>query len=228
MADRTLRPAPDPDRIAERLETIRHRIEAAGGDPDRVQVLAVTKGFAAEAVLAAMRAGLDRFGENYADELVHKATALAELPDGESLRPRWHFIGPIQRNKLARLSPLVDCYEGVTRLAEGQDLARRRPGVPVLVEVDTSGIPGRPGLALEEAPRLIEALQALELTVRGVMTVAPPGGGAAAGECFAAVAELARRLGLETVSMGMSDDLEAAVAAGSTEVRVGTALFGPR
>ena len=215
--------ADDVTEIATRLGALRARISSAGGDVDRVRIVAVTKTFPLRVVQAALVAGLRDFGENYADELVEKARELRNVAD-----LRWHFIGAIQRNKLARLSPFTSVYEGVTRKEEGLDIARRAPGAEVLVEVGATGLPSRPGVTINEVPQLVKGLRGFDLTVRGLMTVAAPGGGALATKTFATVAALARDLGLPECSMGMSEDLELAVAAGSTEIRVGTALFGPR
>lgn len=209
--------------IRDRLGTIRRRIVAAGGDVDAVRVVAVAKSFPAAAIRAAHRAGLVDFGENYADELGAKAVELGDLPDIS-----WRFIGAIQRNKLARLAPYVSCYEGVTRIEEARDIARRAAGASVFVEVDTTGDPRRNGVSPAEVPAIVAALRELPLVVDGLMTVAPPGGGSAAEKCFRLVAELARDLGLRQCSMGMSEDFEIAVGAGATEIRVGTSLFGHR
>jgi hypothetical protein len=212
-----------PATIGERLQVVRRRIADAGGDVDAVRIVAVTKTFPPAAIRAAIRAGLVDFGENYADELCVKA---AELADETAIR--WRFIGAIQRNKLARLAPHVSCYEGVTRIEEGRDIARRAPDATVLVEVDTTGEPTRNGVAPGHVPALVAALRDLPIAVEGLMTVAPPGGGAAAENCFRLVAQFARDLGLAQCSMGMSADLEIAVGAGATEIRVGTSLFGHR
>jgi uncharacterized pyridoxal phosphate-containing UPF0001 family protein len=141
---------------------------------------------------------------------------------------RWHYLGALQRNKVNRLAGRVALFEGIDRLDEGVALARRAPGASVLVEVDTAGRPGRGGVPPAEVPALVGALRALDLSVEGLMTVAPPGGGAPARHAFSAVATLRDDLGLAEASMGMTDDLELAVAAGSTMVRVGRALFGSR
>lgn len=201
----------------------RRRIAAAGGDPDRVAILAVTKGFGVDAVRAALAAGLQGIGENYAGELVDKAAALA---DDE--RPAWHYIGNVQRRKVRALAPLVRVWESVGRLAEGEEIARRAPGATVYVEVEATGLPGRQGVPAEDAAALVESLSRLDLSVQGLMTVAGPGGGEAARRVFRLVAGLADDLGLPERSMGMSGDLEEAVQEGSTTVRLGTALFGPR
>jgi hypothetical protein len=184
-----------------------------------VRILAVTKGFDSGAVGAARAAGLTDLGENYAAELREKAPL---APDGT----RWHFLGAVQRNKVSQLAPLVAVWQGVARLAEGARIAQFAPGATVLVQVDTTGRPGRNGCVPGEVEALVGGLAGLDLRVAGLMTVAPPGEGAAA--AFKQVARLADSLGLPERSMGMTDDLEAAVAAGTTMVRVGRALFGDR
>ena len=205
--------------VAARLATVRERISRAGGDPDRVRVLAVTKGFGPAAVEAARAAGLTDIGENYASELEAKAPG----PPGT----QWHFLGAVQRNKVRALAPLVDVWQGVARLAEGERIARFAPGARILIQVDYTGLPGRNGCAPQDARALAEALLRLDLRVQGLMTVAPPDLSAAP-TAFGSLGRLADELDLPERSMGMSADLEAAVAAGSTMVRVGRALFGER
>ena len=212
------------------LDAVRTRIEKAGVDPDRLRVVAVTKGFGPAAVLAALAAGLHDVGENYAAELLAKHDAVthgagAHSAPGEAVR--WHFLGAVQRNKVASLAPVVSCWQGVTRVVEAEAIARRRPGARVLVEVDTTGEPGRNGCAPAMVPALVREISALELDVGGLMTVAPRDPGDARAT-FRTVRQLADRLGLEERSMGMSDDLELAVAEGATMLRLGRVLFGPR
>jgi uncharacterized pyridoxal phosphate-containing UPF0001 family protein len=185
-----------------------------------VRVIGVTKGFGPEAVRAAREAGLTDLGENYAAELVVKAAAA----DAGVV---WHFLGAVQRNKVRELAPLVGLWQSVARQVEGERIARFAPRAPVLVQVETTGLPGRNGCPPAATGELVARLVDLGLEVRGLMTVAAPGGDAAK-QSFETLARLADRLGLEERSMGMSDDLEAAVAAGSTMVRIGRALFGAR
>lgn len=210
--------------VASRLAEVRERIAAASVDPSAVTVVAVTKGFGPDAVRAALGAGLVDIGENYADELVAKAAAV----EGGTPAPRWHFLGAIQRNKVARLAPLVGCWQGLSRLEEGRAIATRRPGAKVLVQVDIAGIPGRGGCHPDGVPGLVSALRHQELEVAGLMAVGPPGPPEGSRSGFRSVAVLADRLDLPVRSMGMTDDLEVAVAEGSTMVRVGRALFGER
>jgi len=208
--------------VAARLGAITARIESAGGDPEVVRVLAVTKGFGPEAVEAAVAAGLGEVGENYAQELTAKREAL-----GAVAGLRWHFLGALQTNKIGGLAPLVDCWQSVSRPVEGERIARARPGVEVLVQVAFSGDAGRPGCEPAAVPALVGTLGGLGLAVRGLMVVAPRGE-AEARAAFRSVRRLADDLGLPIRSMGMTEDLELAVAEGSTMVRIGRALFGDR
>lgn len=207
--------------VAERVAEVRRRIAAAGGDPERVTIVAVTKGFDATSVREALAAGLADVGENYAQELVAKAG------DVHDPQVRWHFLGAVQRNKVAALAPYVALWQGVDRVTAGEEIARRAPGGRVLVQVDVDGGPGRNGCAPGDVDQLVTALRRLDLTVEGLMAVASPDI-AVARRQFAEVARLRADLGLRELSMGMSGDLEAAVEAGSTMVRIGRALFGAR
>ena len=207
------------------LADARRRIADAGGDPAAVRIVAVTKGFGPAAVRAAAEAGISDIGENYAQELLAKHLRVGEVGENPNAL-RWHFLGRIQRNKVAHLAPVVSWWQSVARLEEGEAIARRAPGATVLVEVETTGAAGRNGCAVTGVPELVGRLGGLGLEVRGLMTVAPVGPDA--GTTFATVRGLADRLGLPERSMGMSDDLELAVAEGSTMVRLGRALFGDR
>jgi pyridoxal phosphate enzyme (YggS family) len=208
--------------VAANLERIRDRIVAAGGDADAVTVVAVTKGQGLDAHRAALAAGLVDLGESYAQELVPKADDL------DDPRVRWHFIGRLQRNKVRQVAHAVALWQSVDRLSLGAEIARRSPGAAVLAQVDLTGGPDRGGVVPELVPGLVSGLLDLGLDVRGLMAVGPPGPPEDARSGFATVVKLADRLGLEERSIGMTGDLEVAVAAGSTMVRVGTALFGER
>ena len=209
--------------VAGRLSVVRERIARAGGAPEQVTVVAVTKGHGAEAARAALTAGLVDVGENYAADLL--ATRAATVDDGVTCR--WHFLGHVQRNKVRAIAAAVDLWQAVDRLAAGTEISRRAPGADVLVQVNVSGEAQKNGCHPDEAPALVDDLVGLGLDVRGLMAVgpAPPQD---ARPAFRLLAALADRLGLPVRSMGMSDDLEAAVSEGSTMVRVGRALFGPR
>jgi PLP dependent protein len=214
--------APAAEEVAGRLEEVRARIADAGGDPAAVEVVAVTKGFGPWAVRAALEAGLRSVGENYADELLDKAAAVGDAG------VEWHYLGAVQRRKVRRLAPVVSCWQALSRPEEGLAVATAAPGAAVFVEVDITGLPGRPGIAPAEAPALVGALRELGLSVRGLMGVGPPGPADRARSAFRRLAEMAGELGLSEISAGMSEDLEIAVAEGSTMVRVGRALFGDR
>jgi pyridoxal phosphate enzyme (YggS family) len=207
--------------LSANLAVVRARIAAAGGDEAAITLVAVTKGFGPGAVLAAAQAGLPDVGENYAQELVAKA---ATAPGGM----RWHFLGPVQRNKVALLAPHVHLWQAIDRRAAGQAVGRRQPGARVLVQVNVTGQEGRHGCPPDDAAALVGALREDGLDVRGLMAVGPGGEPEAARPVFRHLAALARQLGLSELSMGMSDDLEVAVQEGATMVRVGRALFGPR
>ena len=209
------------ERVAARLQIIRDRIAAAGGSD--VRVLAVTKTFSVDEVLAAITAGCDGVGESYAQEARAKLAAFQRNFEV-------HFIGQLQSNKIRSLVGVVDVFESVDRLSVINELAKRAPGAQVLVQIlppDATNAKG--GCALCDAPALVDGARAAGLAVDGLMTVGPTVGGAeAAREGFRAVRSLADRLGLAIVSMGMTNDLEVAVQEGSTQVRVGSALFGDR
>jgi pyridoxal phosphate enzyme (YggS family) len=206
--------------VAERLGAVRERIARAGGTD--VSVLPVTKTFGVEACWAAYRAGCTAVGENYAQEIVSKLGDI-DRPFGV------HFIGQLQTNKVRQVAAIVSLYETVDRQSLVAELAKRVAGAEVLVQVAALSEPGKGGCLLAEAPALVEAAQVAGLRVLGLMTVGPTEGGPeAAREGFRVVRQLADRLGLAVCSMGMSADLEVAVQEGSTQVRVGSALFGER
>lgn len=209
--------------VADRLAALRGRMAACGRDPSTVTVVGVTKGFGPEAVRAARSAGLRDLGENYAAELLAKAAA---LPPEAGVA--WHFLGAVQRNKVARLAPVVGCWQSVCRLEEGRAIARRRPHAAVLVQVEVAGLPGRRGVAPSAVPDLVRALRDEGVAVEGLMAVGRPGPPEGSREGFRLVVQLADELDLRVRSLGMTDDLEVAVSEGSTMVRVGRALFGER
>jgi uncharacterized pyridoxal phosphate-containing UPF0001 family protein len=211
----------DVQRVAANLAEVHRRIFSAGGDPLCVGVVAVTKTFALTMVRAAAAVGLTAMGENYLDELEQKRRGVSEL----SLR--WHYLGALQSNKIARIVAAADVISGVSREKEIRKIAAFREGVTIDVQVDLTGAAQRNGADVTEVAQLVHVAREEGLDVRGLMTVASPDA-LAAQEQFARVDALAGELGLGGRSMGMSDDLELAVAHGSTEIRVGRALFGPR
>lgn len=223
--------------IAANLQTVRQRIDAACTAAHRgvgeVQLLAVSKTFGPEAVREAFQGGQRAFGENYIQEAVEKIALLADLP------LQWHCIGPVQSNKTRLVAAHFDWVHTVDRLKVAQRLSEQRPeGKPALqvcIQVNIDGGPTKSGVAPGEVLALArEVAQLPNLALRGLMTIPQPyddfGGQLAVhGRARALFDELrAQGLALDTLSMGMSADLEAAIAAGSTMVRVGTAIFGSR
>lgn len=221
-------PPPDPftpASVRAALDEVRGRIRAAGGGDD-VAVLPVTKGFGHAAIEAAAAAGATAIGENYVQELVGK---LDDLAARGLVAPAVHLIGQLQTNKVKYVAGRVAVYETVDRPKLVAELARRDPGATVLIQVDTTGEPGKGGCPLSELDALVDTVAAAGLELAGLMTVGPTDGGPeAARPGFRAVRQAVDRLGLATCSMGMSGDLEVAVQEGSTQVRIGTALFGSR
>jgi pyridoxal phosphate enzyme (YggS family) len=207
--------------IAAQVEAIRGRIEAAGGDPDRVRLLAVTKGHGVDAIEAVVAAGVPDVGESYAQELLAKVDAV-EVP------VRWHFIGGLQRNKVRSIAPFVQLWQSVDRLSLAGEIARHAPGASVLVQVNVSGQEQQGGCPPERLSSVVDGCTDLGLDVRGLMAIGPQGPDPEVRAAFRRVRDLADQHGLPERSMGMTGDLEAAVAEGSTMVRIGTALFGPR
>jgi PLP dependent protein len=217
--------------LRDRVDAVRERIRSAGGDPARVRLVAVTKGFGVDVVRAALDAGLTDLGESYAQELVAKATDLSRETTSSDVglpRPRWHFIGRLQRNKIKKVAPYVSEWQSVERLETGSEIARRAPGATVLVQVNVSGERSKAGCSPANLPDLLVGLRDLDLDVSGLMTIAPFGPPEQATAVFDELRRLADRYELPERSMGMSHDLEAAIAQGATTVRLGSALFGPR
>jgi pyridoxal phosphate enzyme (YggS family) len=208
--------------VATGLDRVRDRIARAGGDPERTTVVAVTKGFPAEAARWALDAGLADLGENYAQEAAAKIEQLGRSGG------RWHFIGQLQRNKVRVRAPAIDVWQTIDRLRVAEAVADRAPGATVLVQVNLTDDADRGGCRLALAPGVVAGCRDLGLDVRGLMAVGPPGPSEMAERGFRAVVDLADRLDLPVRSLGMSADLEVAVRAGSTMLRLGTALFGGR
>lgn len=220
--------------IADNLSALANRIEsaarAAGREPASVQLLAVSKTKPASAIREIHAAGVRDVGENYLQEALAKQDELRDLP------LIWHFIGPIQSNKTKAIAEHFDWVHSVDRLKIAQRLSEQRPaGLPPLnicLQVNVSGEDSKSGCAPADLPALAKAVAALpNLRLRGLMAIPEPTEDRAAQEAaFASLRRLQEGLDLDcdTLSMGMSHDLEAAIAQGATWVRIGTALFGAR
>jgi hypothetical protein len=223
--------------IGGNLQAVLRRIEsaarAAGRDPHGIRLLAVSKTWPADAILEAHRAGQRAFGESQVQEAAGKIAALQQ----QGLE--WHFIGPIQSNKTRTIAAQFDWVHSVEREKVAGRLSEQRPAerapLDVCIEVNVSGEASKAGVLPEQAPALAEAVARLpRLALRGLMTVPAPSADPARQRAqFAVLRELfehlrAGGLPLDTLSMGMSDDLEAAIAEGATIVRVGSAIFGRR
>jgi PLP dependent protein len=227
--------------IQGKLQEVQARIASACHEAGRsvpcVQLMAVSKTFDAAAVREAAAAGQRDFGENYVQEGVAKIAALHEL----RAQLRWHFIGPLQSNKTREVASHFDWVHSVDRLKIAQRLAEQRPAhmapLQVCLQVNISGEASKAGVSAAELPALAAAVAALpreRLVLRGLMAIPAPTADAqtmrrphrALRELLAALRE--QGLALDTLSMGMSADLEAAVLEGATIVRVGAAIFGTR
>jgi PLP dependent protein len=233
--------------IVVNLMQVRARIElaalAAKREPEEIELIAVSKTFPASAVEEAMHAGQSAFGENYVQEAVEKIEKLAKL------RPWliWHFIGPLQSNKTREVAQHFDWVHSVDRLKIAERLSVQRgefpelPPLQVCVQINISGENSKSGVSLGEVEELCNAITSLpNLVLRGFMAIPEPSPDpmeqrkafTAVQACFAKIqtthlTELGYQF-FDTLSMGMSDDLEAAIAEGSTMVRIGTAIFGKR
>ncbi len=216
--------------ISENVQGVKARIaraaRAAGRAPESVTLLAVSKTHAVDRVREACAAGLHAFGENYVQEAIAKMDGLTGV--------EWHLIGPLQSNKSRLAAERFDWVQTVDRTKIAQRLSERRPAdlapLNVLVQVNVSAQASKSGVRVEEVTRLAAAVAALpRLRLRGLMAI--PAAGSDGGE-FARMKtlyeSLAPQFGFDTLSMGMTDDMEQAIAAGATMVRIGTAIFGPR
>jgi len=228
-----------PDTVQGRLQAVRERIAAAcihsGRSPGSVRLVAVSKTFPAQAVLSALEAGQRAFGENYVQEALDKIAALRSA----GLEPEWHFIGPLQSNKTRPVAQNFDWVHSVEREKIAERLSEQRdpamPALQVCIQVNVSGEASKSGVAPDALRALAECVVKLpRLKLRGLMTVPEPTSDEALQRRrFAQLRELLEDLNsagfeLDTLSMGMSADLEAAIAEGATLVRVGTAIFGER
>lgn len=216
--------------IAQVEARIRAAAEAVQRDVTSIHLLAVSKTKPAAALREAYAAGIRDFGENYLQEARAKQVELTDLPLS------WHFIGPIQSNKTREIAEHFAWVHSVDRLKIAQRLSEQRPAdlppLNICIQVNVSGEASKSGCTPEDLPALAAAIQALpRLTLRGLMAIPEPTEVRAEQDAaFAKVRSLQHSLnmGLDTLSMGMSHDLESAIAQGATWVRIGTALFGAR
>ncbi len=218
--------------IAENLQAVKSRIaeaeRAAGRAPGAVALLAVSKTHAPERIGEAHAAGQRAFGENYVQEALDKMAQLAALP------LEWHLVGPLQSNKTRAVAERFDWVHTVDREKTARRLAEQRPAgrapLNVLIQVNVSGEASKSGVAPAQVAALAAAIAPLQnLRLRGLMAIPEPGAPASRfGEIGTLFEGLRGEFGLDTLSLGMSEDLEAAIAAGSTMVRIGTAIFGER
>ena len=223
--------------ISANLQAVRARIDAAarkfGRSPGDISLLAVSKTWPASDVREAVAAGQFAFGESYVQE------ALAKIEELRELKLEWHYIGPLQSNKTRAVAETFDWVHSVDRLKIAERLAGQRPDtlapLQICLQVNTSDENSKSGVQVDEASDLARAVARLpRLRLRGLMAIpAPAGNFAEQREAFHCLRQLYEELnglglGLDTLSMGMSDDLEAAIAEGSTMVRIGSAIFGER
>jgi pyridoxal phosphate enzyme (YggS family) len=224
-----------PQNLPESVRSVRERIARAarecGRNVDSITLLAVSKSQPVQAIESAVRCGLTHFGESYVQEALPKMQAARDLT--------WHFIGRVQANKTRAIAECFDWVHAIDRLRIAERLSAQRPyhapSLQVCVQVNVAGEATKGGVSLAAAPELVAQVAELpRLTVRGLMCILPGSDDLAAQRHgFAQLRTLLERLNaasarLDTLSMGMSADLEAAICEGATIVRVGTALFGAR
>lgn len=210
----------DPHEVALRVQQIREEVARASSRP--VAIIAVTKTFGHDAIRAAVSAQCDAVGENYAQEVLAK---VEESPVGLPI----HFIGAIQSNKVRQLAPYISLWQGVDRESVISEIGKRAPGAEILLQVNTTNEDSKSGVRPNDVESLLAAGVTAGLIVRGLMTIGPTSGDLGDAEkAFLSLRSLADSLHLPECSMGMSDDYRVAVACGSTMIRIGSRLFGPR
>lgn len=221
------------DNLQAVLQRIARAARAARRDPAEVTLLAVSKSHPAARIAEAQAAGQIAFGENYVQEALEKMDALQEVKERASAL-EWHLVGPLQSNKTRVVAERFQWVHTVDREKTARRLSEQRPAsVPplnVLVQVNVSREASKNGISMEETPSLVRKISSLpNLQLRGLMAIPEPG---AERERFHEVKDIFEKLkgefGFDTLSMGMSDDMEIAIAEGSTMVRIGTAIFGER
>ena len=214
----------DPSAVADAVDRVRSRIRELGAGRT-IELVAVTKGFGAAAIDAAVAAGCTMIGENYAQELRDKWP----MVDTSLPRPQVHFIGQLQTNKVRTVASIVDVWQSVDRTNLADEIARRAPQATVFVQVNTTEEPDKGGCAVSDTDSVVAHCRRLGLCVEGLMTVGPTSGERAATHAaFALLDHLAETLGVAGRSMGMTADMDIAIEHGATHVRIGSALFGAR
>lgn len=212
----------DEATVARRLEALRETV-SGGSSRGPVTICAVTKGFPAEVIRLAARLGCEAIGENYAQEALAK---IAEVGGGH---PPLHFIGRLQGNKIKQLAGIVAVWQSIDRVSLVDELTRRAPGARIFVQVNATQEADKGGASVTDTPVLVATARRQGLDVAGLMTVGPTDGDPeGTRRAFRTVRRLADELGLPGCSMGMSGDLDIALAEGTTMVRIGSALFGER
>jgi len=217
MQHRTLSKA----QLEQRYGEIQQRIKAAGGRD--VTVVAVTKSFSSEAIDLAASSGICDVAESYAAECVAKLAQVVASP-----KPRMHFVGRVQRNKVKLLAGSVDIWQSVDRAELGAEIAKRAPGAEVMIQVNISAEPAKGGCAREYVESLASAISDQGLQLVGLMGMGRLGVADQNRRDFRWLRRTTDDLGLVHCSMGMTDDLEIAASEGATMVRVGRGLFGER
>lgn len=208
-------------RLPERYERLLERIRRAGGAD--VEIVAVTKAFGPEVISAAATCGITQIAENYAQECLAKLAAVEHEP-----LPRLHFIGRLQRNKIKPLADVVDVWQTVDRGVLAHEIGKRSPAAAVMIQVNISGEISKGGCAPDQVGAVAAAVSDAGLELIGLMGIGPLGAPDSARPGFRRLRRMVDARGLRHCSMGMSDDLEVAIAEGSTMVRIGRDLFGER
>lgn len=211
------------EEFLDRAETLRERIATLGGTD--IDIVAVTKGFGAWAIRLASDCGFRMVGENYAQELAAKWLEL-DIEERNALQV--HFIGGMQTNKVRKVADIVSVWQTIDRLSLIKEIAKRRPGCSVMIQVKLTDVEGQGGCDLSQAEELVVAANERGLRVVGVMGVGPQGDIDSIRAAYKRLVSFADDHQLKTRSIGMTNDLEVAIESGSTMVRIGTALFGDR
>ena len=211
------------EQLLDRAGMLRERISALSGD--RVEIVAVTKGFGSWALRLAAECGFRNVGENYAQELKAK---WSDLNEDQREAVDVHFIGGMQTNKVRQVAEIVNVWQTVDRASLVRELSKRCPGSSVMVQVNLTENEAQGGCSMAEADQLISLATSAGLEVTGLMAIGPQGDVASIRSAYRELVSLADDQGLRHRSIGMSNDLEIAIESGSTMVRIGTALFGDR